>query len=122
MHTETVYPVSYQNEISIFDMNMRPGPSVWARPDCNCTKHCCGTACSCLNATANGNPKYCTCGSPGCNKAPVDALPPCPRGVNPGRTHRFYQDKAVVPFGFGLSCEPFTNDHPPMFLLFLGFC
>lgn len=25
---------SYQNQISIFDFNMRPGPSVWPRPDC----------------------------------------------------------------------------------------
>jgi uncharacterized repeat protein (TIGR01451 family) len=31
---QTVYPGSYQHEISIFDFNMRPGPSVWARPDC----------------------------------------------------------------------------------------
>jgi hypothetical protein len=27
----------------------------------------------------------------------------CPRGTNPGRTHRFYNGSAVVPFGAGLS-------------------
>ena len=29
-------------------------------------------------------------------------------GTNPGRTHRFYTGKAVVPFGFGLSYTTFT--------------
>jgi len=24
-------------------------------------------------------------------------------GINPGRTHRFYTGKPVIPFGFGLS-------------------
>ena len=32
----------------------------------------------------------------------------CQNGTNPGRTHRFYTDKAVVPFGFGLSYTTFT--------------
>ena len=32
----------------------------------------------------------------------------CPRGTNPGRTHRFYNGKAVVPFGFGLSYTKFS--------------
>jgi len=32
---QTVLPASYANQISIFDFNMRPGPSTWARPDCN---------------------------------------------------------------------------------------
>jgi len=32
----------------------------------------------------------------------------CTMGTNPGRTHRFYTDKAVVPFGFGLSYTTFT--------------
>merc|ERR1711879_474922 len=32
--------------------------------------------------------------------APYDS---CQNGTNPGRTHRFYTDKAVVPFGYGLS-------------------
>ena len=27
-------PASYQDAISIFDFNMRPGPSSWPRPDC----------------------------------------------------------------------------------------
>ena len=31
---QTVYPSSYQDAISIFDFNMRPGPSTFARPDC----------------------------------------------------------------------------------------
>jgi hypothetical protein len=31
---QTVYPAAYQNEISIFDFGMRPGPSTFARPDC----------------------------------------------------------------------------------------
>jgi beta-glucosidase-like glycosyl hydrolase len=32
----------------------------------------------------------------------------CPNGTNPGRTHRFYTGKPVVPFGFGLSYTKFT--------------
>jgi len=31
---QTVYPASYAAGISIFDFNMRPGPSSWPRPDC----------------------------------------------------------------------------------------
>merc|ERR1711988_2017204 len=31
---QTVYPASYQDQISIFDFGMRPGPSMFARPDC----------------------------------------------------------------------------------------
>ena len=69
---QTVYPVSYEDQISIADFNMRPGPSVFARPDC---------------AMKN--------------------VSRCPRGVNPGRTYRFYEGKAVVPFGFGLSYTSF---------------
>ena len=83
---------------------MRPGPSSWPRPDCNCSAHCCGTQCLCRNTT--GEPmRYCACdgSDPSCHVKPVSANPPCPRGTNPGRTHRFYQDRAVVPFGFGLS-------------------
>lgn len=30
----TVYEASYADDISIFDFNMRPGSSVWPRPDC----------------------------------------------------------------------------------------
>merc|ERR1712232_875101 len=63
----TIYPASYADQISIFDFNMRPGPSAWPRPDC---------------------PKPYT---------------DCQNGTNPGRTHRFYVDEAVVPFGYGLS-------------------
>jgi hypothetical protein len=70
---QTILPASYANQISIFDFNMRPGPSVWPRPDCN-------------------------------------TQPPskCPMGTNPGRTYRFYNGKAVVPFGFGLSYTTFN--------------
>lgn len=49
-------------------MNMRPGPSAFARPDCH-----------------------------------TQPASTCSRGTNPGRTHRFYDGKPVVPFGFGLS-------------------
>jgi len=31
---QTFMPASYAQQISIFDFNMRPGPSVWPRPDC----------------------------------------------------------------------------------------
>jgi len=63
----TIYPASYGDQISIFDFNMRPGPSAWPRTDC---------------------PK------------PYDS---CQNGTNPGRTHKFFNGDAVVPFGFGLS-------------------
>ena len=32
----------------------------------------------------------------------------CVMGTNPGRTHRFYTGKAVLPFGFGLSYTSFS--------------
>jgi len=32
---QTILSASYAQQISIFDFNMRPGPSVWPRPDCN---------------------------------------------------------------------------------------
>ena len=70
---QTIYPEKYQDEISIFDFNMRPGPSPFARPDCT-------------------------------SKDPAA----CPRGTNPGRTHRFYMGTPVVPFGFGLSYSSFA--------------
>ena len=31
---QTIYPAEYADGISIFDFNMRPGPSTYARPDC----------------------------------------------------------------------------------------
>jgi len=70
----TIYPASYADQISIFDFNMRPGPSAWPRPDC---------------------------------PAPYDN---CQNGTNPGRTHRFYVDEAVVPFGYGLSYTTWKYD------------
>jgi len=63
---QTVYEAAYADMVSIFDFNMRPGPSAFPRPDCQ-------GGCGATN------------------------------GTNPGRTHRFYTGKAVVPFGFGLS-------------------
>lgn len=70
---QTIYPEAYQDQISIFDFNMRPGPSPFARPDC-------------------------------ADKDPAA----CPRGTNPGRTHRFYTGTPVIPFGFGLSYTSFS--------------
>jgi len=69
---QTVYPAAYGDQISIFDFNMRPGTSVWPRPDC------------------------------------PSPYKDCKLGTNPGRTHRFYTGKAVVPFGYGLSYTNFT--------------
>lgn len=31
---QMLYPKAYADEVSIFDFNMRPGPSAWPRPDC----------------------------------------------------------------------------------------
>jgi hypothetical protein len=31
---QTILPKTYQDEISIFDFGMRPGPSDYPRPDC----------------------------------------------------------------------------------------
>jgi len=79
---QTVFPVAYQHMVSPFDFNMRPGASRWPRPD-----------------------------SPGpCADPYVEPVTPsanCTLGTNPGRTYRFYNDTAVVPFGFGLSYARF---------------
>merc|ERR1712048_1403282 len=71
---QTVYSAEYADQVSIFDFNMRPGPSLFPRPDC---------------------------------PAPYKD---CKMGTNPGRTHRFYTGKAVVPFGFGLSYTSFKYE------------
>ena len=31
---QTVYPASFADQVAIVDMNMRPGPSAFPRPDC----------------------------------------------------------------------------------------
>ena len=82
---QTIYPASYQHNVSIFDFGMRPGPSRWPRPD-----------------------------SPGpCNdpyKRPVVPSPNCTLGTNPGRTYRFFNGQAVIPFGYGLSYTTWSYD------------
>ena len=75
---QMVYPASYQHMISPMDFNMRPGPSRWPRPD---------------------SPGPCT--DP--MKGPITPNRNCTLGTNPGRTHRFFNGTAVIPFGFGLS-------------------
>ena len=72
-------------------MNMRPGPSLYPRPDGQgCTP---GTkVVPCSSGTNTG-----TC-TPDIN---------CVMGTNPGRTHRFFNGKAVIPFGYGLSYSSF---------------
>lgn len=42
---------------------------------------------------------------PGCTLTPPSS---CPNGTNPGRTHRFYTGKPVLPFGYGLSYTTFS--------------
>jgi len=37
---QTVYPAEYAAQISIFDFNMRPGPSLFPRPDCTAKTGC----------------------------------------------------------------------------------
>ena len=75
---QTIYPPTYSHEISPFDFNMRPGPSKWPRPD-----------------------SIGPCADPYIH--PVVPSINCTLGSNPGRTYRFYNSTAVVPFGYGLS-------------------
>jgi len=80
---QTIYPATYQHQISPFDFNMRPGPSRWPRPD----------------APGPCNDPYYT---------PVVPSANCTLGTNPGRTYRFFNGDAVVPFGYGLSYTTWT--------------
>ena len=75
---QMVYPEAYQHQVSPFDFGMRPGASKWPRPD-------------------SPGP----CGDP--YVAPVVPSANCTLGENPGRTYRFFNGAAVVPFGFGIS-------------------
>ena len=79
---QTLYPVSFQHQLSIFDMNMRPGPSVYPRPD--------GQGCT-------PGTKTVPCSS-GTNVGTCTPDVNCVMGTNPGRTHRFFTGKAVIPF------------------------
>lgn len=38
---QTIYPASFADEVAIVDMNMRPGPSLFPRPDCAPLYHHC---------------------------------------------------------------------------------
>lgn len=83
---QTVYPPAYQHQISPFDFHMRPGPSAWPRPDSP-------GPCADVNPAPAGRPQ----------PPPIVPSPNCTLGTNPGRTYRFYNGTAVIPFGFGLS-------------------
>ena len=61
----------------------------------------CDACCLLLLPDFNMRPGPSTFARPDCTSKP------CKMGTNPGRTHRFYTGKPVVPFGFGLSCEFF---------------
>ena len=37
---QTVYPASFAESVSVFDMNLRPGPSAWPKPTCTQTAGC----------------------------------------------------------------------------------
>jgi hypothetical protein len=37
---QTIYPAAYADKVSIFDFNMRPGPSLFPRPDCKVKGNC----------------------------------------------------------------------------------
>jgi hypothetical protein len=54
---QTVYPAAYADEVSIFDFNMRPGPSEFPRPDC---KGGCGSS---MGTNPGATPSMHSCAS-----------------------------------------------------------
>lgn len=95
---QTLLPESFQHELSIFDMNMRPGVSQFPRPD----------GAGCVPGT-----KQAPC-SAGTNNGMCTPDVHCENGSNPGRTHRFYSGKTkpAAAFGFGLSYTQFAYSPP----------
>ena len=110
---QTVYPAAYQHMVSPFDFNMRPGASRWPRPDSPgpCAEYA-GLALEPQTGRSPPTPLRCSHvrarrrDSP--YKTPVTPSANCTLGTNPGRTYRFYNGSAVVPFGFGLSYTRFA--------------
>ena len=89
---QTVYEASFADELSIFDANLRPGPSAWPRPDCG--------------REGGGDGGSGGSGGSGGGGGGGGSLS-CPNGTNPGRTYRFYTGTPVLPFGYGLSYTSF---------------
>ena len=97
---QTIYPAAYAAEVSIFDFNMRPGPSSCLT---DFLAYFLTYLLTYLLTSLNGPTNFLSAGPslfprPDCAGGCGSSM-----GTNPGRTHRFYTGKAVVPFGFGLS-------------------
>lgn len=89
---QTFYAAEYQDQISIFDFN--------SEQMSNFTTMCIHALITCVLALIAVRPGKSPFARPDC----FDSNPvACPRGTNPGRTHRFFTGRPVVPFGFGLS-------------------